>query len=222
MMSQVYFIGIKGQPFVKVGRSRDMTGRIMSLYTALPFVLEDIGRIDGHAEVEALCHKALCRSKVYGEWFRRDEATDLYQILRAAPTVEDGIAQYNERFPAKVTVKRSQVLADVSGIIKSILETHTVSQVARAIGVSPFTVKNARDGRHMLQGHALFNLIRLKPDALDVLFKHWGRATEPLPDVMAVVRNARTTENISDIDAAIESLNSLKARCHEIRARRAA
>lgn len=66
MKSIIYFIGIKGQPFIKIGKTTDIIERISSFYTALPFVLENIGEVAGSYNEEKLFHKTLRRSKIWG------------------------------------------------------------------------------------------------------------------------------------------------------------
>lgn len=124
----------------------------------------------------------------------------------------------------------------------------TDQDLADHLGCSAGTIKNARNGSSTLEAHTLFSLMEVKATALDGLLHHFDRRSVPiaakcdtdaLPSTanavhkLAVVTCADSpggksiTDNEAleiehDIDAAIESLNAIKSRCHEIRARRAA
>lgn len=138
----------------------------------------------------------------------------------------------------------------VADIIRSLQVQHSLSDqdLADLVSCSAATIANARNGNGKLQGHTLFNLMAVADTALDGLLHHFDRRSVPiaakcdtdaLPSTanavhkLAVVTCADSpggkliTDNEAleiepSIDAAIESLNSIKARCHDIRARRVA
>jgi len=120
--------------------------------------------------------------------------------------------------------------------------------LADAIGCSAATVGNARNRNGKLSAHTLFNLLSVDPMALEGLLAHFDRRSVPMSakcdtDVLpstagAVHKLAIVTaeaspggKNITDcealecepeIDAAMEALAGLKARCIAIRKARAA
>lgn len=124
----------------------------------------------------------------------------------------------------------------------------TDTDLADMLGCSAGTIKNARNGDGQMQPHTLFSLLEVKATALDGLLHHFDRRSVPiaakcdtdaLPSTAAAVHKLAVvtadtspggkaiTDNEAldierDIDAAIESLSNIKARCNDIRARRAA
>lgn len=119
------------------------------------------------------------------------------------------------------------------------------------IACSAATVGHARNQEGKLQGHTLFNLIEVDPLAIEPLLHHFGRRSVPIaakcdsdesdelvPTARAVaslaavkspqspggvrVTDAECISIEGDIDAAIEALSALKARCIDIRTSRAA
>lgn len=124
----------------------------------------------------------------------------------------------------------------------------TDQDLADHIGCSAGTIKNARNGEGQMQPHTLFSLMEVKATALDGLLHHFDRRSVPIAakcdtDALPSTANAvhklavvtagdspggksitdnEALEIESHIDAAIESLNAIKSRCHAIRARKAA
>lgn len=220
MTSCVYFVGIKGQPYVKIGWTTNMKARLKDFRISSPFALEEIGQFPGCNKVEKMCHRAISLHSVRGEWFKRDAAVSLLGFIQSAPTVEEGIAAYKAQLPKVDQYTREQYLGDVAAILRAVLETHTVQETASALGVSYETIVNARDAKNSLNAATLLNLILLKPDALDGMFNRFGRVTEPMPitpDVPAFPYD----EALETIDTYIEGLCGLKSRCLSIREARA-
>lgn len=180
MTPQVYFIGIKGQPVVKIGFSNDVARRATELYTAMPFVLEEVGRIKGGQPEEAMMHRALVRFRVNGEWFKRPQATQLFKDVSGAESLEAGVATFKARYPSKPRISESQFRGIVAASIARLCETRSVEDIARAVGVHKATIENARRGEFKLKPTALLNLLKIDPTALDGLFSFFGRTTEPL------------------------------------------
>lgn len=138
----------------------------------------------------------------------------------------------------------------VSDAIRRIQHMQSASDqdIADMIGCSAATVGNARNENGALSAVTLLNLLLVDPLALEGLLHHFGRRsvvieakcdTDALPSAAAAVHKlAVATADASpggrgitdlealecepEIDAAIEALASLKARCIKIRKRRAA
>lgn len=138
----------------------------------------------------------------------------------------------------------------VSEAIRRVQHMHSASDqdIADVIGCSAATIGNARNQKGSLSAATLFNLLTVDPMALEGFLHHFGRRTvvieakcdtDALPTTsLAVHKLAVVTADTSaggrsitdnealeceaEIDAAIEALASLKARCIAIRARRAA
>lgn len=124
----------------------------------------------------------------------------------------------------------------------------TDQDLADAIGCSAATIGNARNRNAKLSADTLLNLLTVDPLALEGLLHHFGRRsvvieakcdTDALPSAAGAVHKlALVTAEASpggkgitdnealecepEIDAAIEALASLKARCIAIRKARAA
>ncbi|GGJ39682.1 hypothetical protein CDQ92_13270 [Sphingopyxis bauzanensis] len=124
----------------------------------------------------------------------------------------------------------------------------TDQDLADVIGCSSATVGNARNRNGKLSAHTLFNLLAVDPLALESLLGHFDRRSVPivakcdtdaLPSTAGAVHKlAVVTADASpggkfitdcealqcepEIDAAMEALASLKARCIAIRKDRAA
>lgn len=124
----------------------------------------------------------------------------------------------------------------------------TDQALAEELFVSAETIANARNQNGKLQGPTLFNLLTLDPLAIEGLLQHFGRRSVPIEakcDTDELVSTAGAVHKLAavkspdspggakitdhecleiepDIDAALESLSALKARCNNIRAARAA
>lgn len=138
----------------------------------------------------------------------------------------------------------------VSEAIRDTQKRHDAvdQDLADAIGCSATTVGNARNRNGKLSAHTLFNLLAVDPLALEGILHHFDRRSVPMnakcdTDILASTAGAvhkialATAENspggkaITDcealecepeIDAAMEALSALKARCIAIRKARAA
>ncbi len=138
----------------------------------------------------------------------------------------------------------------IANAVRTVQAEHglTDTDLADILGCSAGTIKNARNGDGQMQPHTLFSLMDVKPTALDGLLHHFDRRSVPiaakcdtdaLPSTAAAVHKLAvvTAEGSpggkaitdgecldieSEIDAALDSLHDLKARCHNIRAARAA
>lgn len=124
----------------------------------------------------------------------------------------------------------------------------TDQDLADVIGCSAATIGNARNRHGKLSAHTLFNLLAVDPLALEGLLAHFDRRSVPivakcdtdaLPSTAGAVHKlAVVTADASpggkkitdcealecepEIDAAMEALAALKARCIAIRKDRAA
>jgi hypothetical protein len=65
----VYFIHAEGTNLVKVGWTRDLSGRFRQLKTASPHPLILLAIHPGSSDVEALYHRDLAPYRQRGEWF---------------------------------------------------------------------------------------------------------------------------------------------------------
>lgn len=156
----------------------------------------------------------------------------------------------NNRLGASPLMTQSLLEALVSDAIRRVqLSTSASDQdLADAIGCSAATVGNARNRNGKLSAHTLFNLLAVDPLALESLLGHFDRRSVPivakcdtdaLPSTAGAVHKLAVvtaeaspggktiTDNEAlecepEIDAAMEALASLKARCIAIRKARAA
>ena len=71
--SFIYVLRPVGQPYVKIGRTRDLYPRISTLQTGNPHPLELLFVMKGGGEQEAELHSRLGHSNVRGEWFELNE-----------------------------------------------------------------------------------------------------------------------------------------------------
>lgn len=138
----------------------------------------------------------------------------------------------------------------LSGAISSLQCKHGLSdqELADALFLDRGTIANARNRDNKLQFHALFNLLTIDPLAIEPLLHHYGRRSVPIEakcDTDELVSTAGAVHKLAavkspdspggaaitdseclgiehDIDAAIEALSALKARCLTIRKDRAA
>lgn len=137
-----------------------------------------------------------------------------------------------------------------SDAIRAVQMRHdaTDQDLADAIGCSAATIGNARNRNGKLSAHTLFNLLAVDPLALEGILHHFDRRSVPviakcdtdaLPSTAGAVHklavvtaesspggktitDCEALECEPEIDAAMEALASMKARCIAIRARRAA
>lgn len=137
-----------------------------------------------------------------------------------------------------------------SDAIRAVQMRHdaTDQDLADTIGCSAATIGNARNRNGKLSAHTLFNLLAVDPLALEGILHHFDRRSVPvvakcdtdaLPSTAGAVHKLAVvtadaspggkaiTDNEAlecepEIDAAMEALAGLKARCIAIRARRAA
>lgn len=156
----------------------------------------------------------------------------------------------NNRLGASSLLTQNLFEAMVSDAIRRVQLAHnaTDQDLADAIGCSAATVGNARNRNGKLSGHTLLNLLSVDPLALEGLLAHFDRRSVPITakcdtDVLpstagAVHKLAVVTAEASpggktitdnealecepEIDAAMEALAGLKARCTAIRKARAA
>jgi transcriptional regulator with XRE-family HTH domain len=115
--------------------------------------------------------------------------------------------------------------------------------LADEIGCEKSTIENAESGAHMMRANNLFNLLTVDPFALEGLLHHYGRRSVPIEakcDVDALIPTTAAVHKLAlaqadgsmsdrecldmepEIEAAIDALASVKARCEDIRARRVA
>lgn len=137
-----------------------------------------------------------------------------------------------------------------SDAIRSVQMRHdaTDQDLADAIGCSAATIGNARNRNGKLSAHTLFNLLAVDPLALEGVLHHFDRRSVPvvakcdtdaLPSTAGAVHklavvtaegspggklitDCEALECEPEIDAAMEALAALKARCIAIRKGRAA
>lgn len=124
----------------------------------------------------------------------------------------------------------------------------TDSALGDALFVSPETIANARNQNGKLSAPTLFNLLALDDMAIEGLLHHFGRRSVPIEakcdtdelvstsgavHVLAKAKSRNSPGGVAvtdyeclecepEIDAALEALSSLKARCEAIRRERAA
>lgn len=156
----------------------------------------------------------------------------------------------NNVLPKRMRWTQSFVTGLIANAVRNVQAEHglTDQDLADAIGCAKGTVKNARNGEGQMQPYTLFSLLEISPTALDGLLHHFDRRsvslgakcdTDALPSTAGAVHklavvtaadspggktitDSEVLEIEGDINAAIESLCALQARCHEIKARRAA
>lgn len=163
-----------------------------------------------------------------GEWFDRKEAVRLLNCLKSSSTIHDAIDEYNKGIKsfARLGIKTTRTVVS-DAISKQCNETSRKS-VATTLGISLGTVSNALRGNASIQAPAAFNLLINDPTALDPLLENFGRSTAPMQIVSKAVRllasegGVKITDNeclqIEDeVKAAIEALEQIQRRCHEIR-----
>lgn len=156
----------------------------------------------------------------------------------------------NNRLGSSPLLTQSMYERMASEAIRRVQHVHaaTDQELADAIGCSAATIGNARNQNAKLSAQTLFNLLTVDPMALESFLHHYGRRsvvieakcdTDALPSAAGAVHklavvtaetsaggraitDTEAPECEPEIDAAIEALASLKARCIEIRNRRAA
>jgi len=80
----IYFIGSGKSGPVKVGYSKSEMGvqeRLKSLQTGNPEQLSLLGVIEGSRQGEGNIHRALGKNRIQGEWFKRESAMALLEVL---------------------------------------------------------------------------------------------------------------------------------------------
>lgn len=102
--SVIYFIQPADQPFIKVGRTRDLWPRLCGLQTGNPHQLELLFVIEGDEERENEIHLALSRHSVRGEWFRMND-----DVRRALDHLRPLAFDYDEHMGALL---EEQVMSD--------------------------------------------------------------------------------------------------------------
>jgi len=80
----VYFVVC--QPFVKIGYSADISGRLRSLRTFNPHPLSLEALVDGSVLLEKALHSHFKKQRGHGEWFRL--AGPIAQFLSSKPVVD--------------------------------------------------------------------------------------------------------------------------------------
>ena len=119
----------------------------------------------------------------------------------------------------------------------------TDEDLADLIGASDGTIANARNQHNSLSGELLLNLLDVCPTALEGHLHHFDRRSVPITakcDTDALIPTSAAVHKLAvakadgitdeneyldcepEIDAAIEALANIKARCIEIRMRRSA
>lgn len=80
---EVYFItcGDGEWPFVKIGYSKDIVGRMEALQPGAPQKLDLIGRMPGTIQVERAIHEKFSHLREHGEWFRLED--ELWDFVKA-------------------------------------------------------------------------------------------------------------------------------------------
>lgn len=78
--SQVYFIEMLGHGAIKIGSSRDVTGRLAQLRSASPFPLRLLGSTKGGRARELSEHRRWSRLRLNGEWFKATTALRDYSL----------------------------------------------------------------------------------------------------------------------------------------------
>jgi hypothetical protein len=74
----VYVIGATKGP-VKIGRTNDISSRLIRLQVGHPEKLRVLAKFDGGAELEAALHARFSGSRLRGEWYKR--TTELREFL---------------------------------------------------------------------------------------------------------------------------------------------
>lgn len=145
------------------------------------------------------------------------------------------------------TLRKSSILTEsffkarVADLIRNIQVRYELNdkELSELVSCSAETITNARNGDHKLSGHTLFNLLLVSETCLEGLLHFFDRRSVPLTakcdtdplvtTAAAVYRLAEAssgTGTLSDqqclsvedvLDAAIESLSSIKSRCFNIK-----
>lgn len=69
-MDIVYFISAEDMPYVKIGTTKDLSGRLDGIQTSIPYDLSVLFTIDGGTNVERKTHAAFEEYRKRGEWFK--------------------------------------------------------------------------------------------------------------------------------------------------------
>lgn len=71
MREFVYFVSYENGP-VKIGKAKNISARIKTLQTGIPYPLQLLGVMAGRTGLEGALHRKFHTSRLNGEWFERD------------------------------------------------------------------------------------------------------------------------------------------------------
>ena len=156
----------------------------------------------------------------------------------------------NKVLPKNRRLTQSLAKSLISQAVAGTQHKHSLTDqdMADILGCSAGTVQNARNQSGQMQVHTLFEILSVNETALDSFLNHYGRRSVPIEakcDTDAMMTTSGAVHSLAvvqspqseggtvvtdreclqiepEIDAAIEALSSLKQRCHDIRAGRAA
>jgi hypothetical protein len=78
----LYFLQLKRLGFIKIGRSKDVAGRVKTLQTALPDEIILLGSVPCHTGTEHIWKSKFKDLQLRGEWFT--PSNDLLHSIRNA------------------------------------------------------------------------------------------------------------------------------------------
>lgn len=92
MMGNIYFIKPKGDEYMKVGYTSDVSRRLAELQAANPRKLRIIAVVPGTQKLEAAFHTVLAPYRTTGEWFKITGDVRKLLILLEAGARPDGVS----------------------------------------------------------------------------------------------------------------------------------
>ena len=109
----VYFAGVPGTIKVKIGKSKNVHGRLRNLSSGCPDDVVLIARLDGYTAVERWCHQRFAQQRYKGEWFLVDDELKQFMERVNAGMMSDDVcagALYEDRFGIRQLESRGELL----------------------------------------------------------------------------------------------------------------
>lgn len=216
----IYFIRAEGSELIKIGYAKSSQKRLRQHQWSSPLRLSLIAEFEGERSDEQAAHRAL--SGGFGEWFPRQDAMRLKRAMEAAGlSAIPAFARWKER-ERMVRARRRRFNERayrhvVKNIACSALRIFNDEEMKAKTGLTSASWHNVASGRCAPNAMAVLNSITYAPSHLNNLFRVSARR-----HVVPISTDNEALECEPEIDAAMEALASLKARCIAIRKARAA
>jgi hypothetical protein len=217
----IYFIGAAGSNKVKIGYAKDCAKRLREHQIGSPVPLHLIAEFDGDPSDERAAHRAIGRRRQSGEWFPRGDAMRLKRAmerggLAALPAFSRWRGNERRSHQHRLEINRKAVNHTARRIATAALSSFSEEQMKAETGLSAASWRNALEKGNLPNSGAILNSLNYAPAHVMALVRFLTReASHEITDIEAL-------ECEPEIDAAMEALAGLKARCIAIRKARSA